>query len=136
MDDLISSAAEQVANLIKETVTALAAGEAKPREGVARKTDLFFPDGIADIHVKLSAPGGISIEIGIASSVPKAPAAFEERPSRITASAHPMFIHVAGGQPVWAKFAEAENGPFGATVKLAVNGQILTDIPKSPEDIR
>jgi hypothetical protein len=86
----ISSVADEVAKLVKDVLATLASRREVPRDdGAERKTELFFPDGIGDIQVKVTAAGGISIELVIASSPLKVDT---HNGSGVKALAHPMDI--------------------------------------------
>ncbi len=104
MDESISSAAGQVVKIITDAVEAIAK-ERDGTKGAERDKDLFFPEGIGDIHVSFKAPGGVAIDVTIASSPPKV-ADFERGgPPKIRATEHPMNILVKSGGPLYAKFS-------------------------------
>jgi hypothetical protein len=121
MSDATTSVSEQVAKLIAEVLATIASQRAHLKDGRPE----LFPEGIGDIHVALTVPGGVSIEIDIASSPRK-----EERfskPAGPDMSAHPMDITLHGNTDMYAKFSEQPSGPPSAEYKLKV-GQ-TTHIP-------
>jgi hypothetical protein len=128
MDESATPSTEQVAALVKDALDALVKHASTAQEP-SRTKDLFFPDGIGYIHAKVVGPGGISVELDIASSPPKSQldTVVVADPPVINATAHPMFIHVQG-DPNTTKIAATFKYEDGSTMNttLKAGPQILT----------
>jgi hypothetical protein len=119
MAESTTTSTEQVAALVRDALDALVE-HAKTAEEPKRSKDLFFPDGIGYIHARVTAPGGVSVELDIAASPPKTgeTVVVVPEPPVINATAHPMFIHVKGDAStnITATFVDEHGTKSNATL--------------------
>jgi len=120
----VYSAAGEVVKIITAAVEAIAKQRGSKTDDSGRKTDLFFPEGIGDIHVSFKAAGGVDVDVTIASSPPKVERFEVIEPNRIRATAHPMFVHLVADTPIHVKFS-LDDVTYGKSQPLQPGGQIV-----------